>query len=546
VGTIGQIMEVLVSAEQRGRRVLGSIGVRQKIGLGMGAAILVALVVGLFGVTQISVLRSNSESMYRSAVLPGEQLAHLREMVQKLRFDGLGAATAVDPERKTQMLNASVKDEQDIDSIVAAYGKLDVSDVERAGMNAFYGLWKEYRGLRAQADQLIAQKRRAEFEALGRQKLGPKVDEAMKALASLSAISEQAARKTLDDANAASRRSRLVLLAVLGIGIVLAAGLTLLIGRTIVTPLRRVHHVLNAVADGDLTRRAEVDSRDELGQMAEALHRATDRMRTTVATLESSGTALAERAVRLEETSTVLADSIERTSGDVAEISAASDEVGNRVQAVAGGAEQMGASIREIARSATEAAQIAEEAVAVADATGQIVIRLGSSSEKIGDVVKVITSIAAQTNLLALNATIEAARAGEAGAGFAVVAGEVKDLAQETARATDEISQRIQAIQVDSGGAVEAISKINDVISRINSYQASIASAVEEQSVTTAGMSADLSHAASGGEHISRGMSQVVEAVGTNRIGAAAAREAAAELSQVSDDLRLVVSSFRH
>jgi len=156
----------------------------------------------------------------------------------------------------------------------------------------------------------------------------------------------------------------------------------------------------------------------------------------------------------------------------------------------------METSIKEISRSAADAASVATEAVTLAETTNEAVSRLGQSSSQIGKVIKVITSIAQQTNLLALNATIEAARAGEAGKGFAVVANEVKELAKETAKATEDISQRIEAIQLDSSDAVDAIAQISKIIGRINELQVTIASAVEEQTVTTSDIGRNLSEAA--------------------------------------------------
>ena len=206
----------------------------------------------------------------------------------------------------------------------------------------------------------------------------------------------------------------------------------------------------------------------------------------------------------------------------------------------------MGASIREISQNATEAAQVAAEAVTLAATTSVTMNKLGESSTEIGNVIKVITAIAEQTNLLALNATIEAARAGELGKGFAVVASEVKDLAQETARATEDISRRVEAIQADTGTAVTAIEEITRVIARISDFQTTIASAVEEQTATTGEMNRSVGEAATGTGEIAENITGVADAARITSEGVTETQQATADLARMSTDLRALVATFRY
>jgi methyl-accepting chemotaxis protein len=303
--------------------------------------------------------------------------------------------------------------------------------------------------------------------------------------------------------------------------------------------------VVDAAAKGDLAQTVSVSGQDPIGQMGEGLGQLLATLRHSIAQIAQNATALASSSEELSSVSGQMSSNAEETLAQSNVVSAASEQVSKNVQTVATAVEEMSASIKEIAKNATEGAKIASTAVHLANKTNDTIGKLGESSAEIGKVIKVITSIAQQTNLLALNATIEAARAGEAGKGFAVVANEVKELAKETAKATEDISQKIEAIQGDTKGAVDAIKQITSIISQMNDLSNSIAGAVEEQSATTNEMGRNVSEAAKGSSEIAQNTTAVAQAAQNTTEGAGNVQQAAAELSRMANELQGLVSQFQ-
>jgi methyl-accepting chemotaxis protein len=352
------------------------------------------------------------------------------------------------------------------------------------------------------------------------------------------------AARSLAERESATATQMMIIAALIGVLAVLLVSIAVI--RRIIRPLRSVVAVAGALARGDLTRTSGVRQNDEVGEVAAALDAAQESLRAVLASVVQSADAVAASSEELSASSAQISASAQETSAQSGVVAGAAEEVSRSVQTVAAGAEQMGASIREIASNAAEASEVAARAVSAAETTTATVAKLGESSAEIGNVVKVITSIAEQTNLLALNATIEAARAGEAGKGFAVVANEVKELAQETAKATEDIARRVLAIQGDTTAAVGAIEEISSIVAQISDRQTTIASAVEEQTATTNEMSRSVQEAANGTTEIAGNITGVSTAAESTTQALTQTRTAVAELSRMAADLRSSVATFTY
>ncbi|PWJ55793.1 methyl-accepting chemotaxis protein [Quadrisphaera granulorum] len=427
---------------------------------------------------------------------------------------------------------------------------LDTSILSTRTRNAVTPLKTDYEAYMASAQEQMAVLPKVDPRSdLGRSMLG-------QLAASAAAITLQ--QKVVGDlidaeahqarAQAEEIRSRAVMGLCVGglVGLIVLIVANVWVGRSVLVPVRRMVSSLQQVEKRNLTAEVDEHDRDEIGDMGRALGAALRSLRGTIASLSQSASTLAEASQGMDHVAVDLTTASEASVAQTSVVAGSAQQVSIAASTISAATEEMTASIAEISQQASSVSQVASGAVTAAAETSQAVADLDTASTEIGEIIQTITTIAAQTNLLALNATIEAARAGEAGRGFAVVASEVKDLAQGTARATEDITAKIDAIQKTTALAVERIAEISSVIGTIHEKQLTISSAVEEQSATTAEMARNVTDISSQSTSIAQAIAAVVETSNQTKGAASTASSSSRELSELSVSMRDNLAQFRY
>jgi methyl-accepting chemotaxis protein len=447
---------------------VNKISLKMKLALGFGVLLVIVATMGFVSYSSINKLSDLSDEV--STQMHKSQLAsNVDGGIELQTSAGRGYVLS----GSEQTLKRREEGEAQADKAMEELYKLLQTDKEKAAWARVAGSARELREIQSRAIELRrAGKMKEATDTLFAEHATQIRADAETSIDDLQGLIDklrEAAQAQHEQVEASTVRM-IILLAVAGM--LVGFGVAVLIVRSITGSISRMLLMIQEIAANNLTvADMEITSHDEIGKAGIALNGMKNNLHKVIEAITGTAIQVAGASEELSATSQQITANSEETSTQAKVVSDATTQVSQNLQTVATGAEEMGASIKEIAKNATEAAKVATSAVKVAETTTATVSKLGESSTEIGQVIKVITSIAQQTNLLALNATIEAARAGEAGKGFAVVANEVKELAKETAKATEDISRKIEAIQTDTKAAVDAIATISDVINQINGLE---------------------------------------------------------------------------
>ena len=524
-------------------KLFSNLKIGAKLGLGFGLVLTLAVALGIQSLTQVSKLNDDALDIGMGWMKRITVLSKLRFDVSKLRqweMNYFALPDRRDAERNMDEALTEIGQEEKL------YEPTIVDERERQLYQGFRAAWEKHLDLKDRVLTLAREGKEKDAEGISMSEGLATFAAADKFLADDVQFNVENGDRAVQAAEKNYSSGRYWIIALQICAIIVGLIVAVSVSRSFSSAAGRMLDMIEQVAANNLSMQdMEIRAHDEIGQAATALNKMKNNLHQVIQLIAGTAAHVASASEELSTTSQQISANSQETSAQAQVVSTATQQVSQNLQTVATGAEEMSASIKEIASNATEAAKIATSAVKVAETANATVSKLGDSSMEIGQVIKVITSIAQQTNLLALNATIEAARAGEAGKGFAVVANEVKELAKETAKATEDISRKIEAIQVDTKAAVGAIASIGEVINQVNGISNTIATAVEEQNATTNEMARNVTEAARGSGEITNNIGVVALAAESTSRGAVDTQKAAQQLVETSIELRRLVDQFR-
>jgi methyl-accepting chemotaxis protein len=475
--------------------MLNNMKLRTRMITGFVLVALIPIVIGFIGLRNIRTMSQADQKLYEEGTVPLPELSDIGISLQRMRVASRDFIAAQgDAEKRAKFENQLNDLSANVDKVSSDFDRRNLSPEMRKTFEEYKAARKAYAVYLARIIDLArAGKDKDAWGILWSDNYNTEVSNGLKAIDKMEEMKVAEAKEAIEQNKALANASAWQMSLAITVGLVLAIGSGFWLTSIIVRPLSLFAN------------------------------------------------SLASSSTQLSGVSHEMSSNAEETSAQASVVAAAAEQVTKNMHTVSASAEEMTATIREIARNAHEAAKVATSAVQSAEMTNVTMNKLGESSSEIGQVVKVITSIAQQTNLLALNATIEAARAGEAGKGFAVVANEVKELAKGTAKATEDISRKIELIQGNTKEAIDTILQIGGIIARINDISSTIATAVEEQSATTNEIARNVSEAVRGSAQVTENITSVATAARSTTSGAAGTQDAAQELAQMATQLQQLV-----